>query len=120
MNALTELDDVIAYSPSDTLSIGELVRKFRAVNAALIQRKDAEFPWGAVVAHGHTYGVVTSWDGCPADKLALRFENDNVWFKPVEDCQRIDVREAPRWVRRMKLSQRGYRLLNPYKRPQLP
>ena len=89
MNASTEPADVTAYAPSGVLPIGELVSKFRAVNSALIQRKDAEFPWGAVVAHGHTYGIVTSWDGCPADKLALRFENDNVWFKPVEDCTRM-------------------------------
>ena len=85
--------------------------QFRTIGIELEQKRDAMFPRWSLVKVESSYAITTTSDGCPPDKLALRFENGNVWWKHVERCERVDARTAPRSARRMLLEFRGFKLL---------
>lgn len=62
-----------------------------------------------MVKHRGAWTIRVS-DDCAPDKVPLRFENGNIWWKPIEECQRVDALTAPRHAQQMKLRLRGYKL----------
>ncbi len=87
----------------------DLLHRIREDSRQLTEWKRHEYPIGCIVRVGDNYGLASAEDGCPPDKLPVRFENNNVWWKPLETISRVtDLKAIPPWVRRMKLRWAGY------------
>lgn len=67
------------------------------------REKLAAFPNGSLVSVNsdrfHGVGIVTHDEGCPIDSLAVRVENENIWWYPIGDCQPYHG-NMPSWTRR--------------------
>lgn len=104
---------------STAIKLSELWR-FRTDAKSLEAFKDANFKSGTIVFLRRNDGRVDNYglsahpsDGCPPDMLLVRFENGNVWWKPLELVEPADIKTIPPWARRMKLHWAGYKTLRP-------
>lgn len=76
---------------------------FRKAAERLKEARDAEFKAGRAVrvnreSGHHLYGLVTTNDGCPLDQLAVRLENGNVWWYPLDDCHAMRRDDCSPWL----------------------
>ena len=90
----------------------ELLCRWRELTNAIQDWKAAAFPVGAIVyvecPQYNGYGIATADRDCRTDRLSVKLENGNVWWYPLECCQRItDLTILPRYARRMKLNFHG-------------
>lgn len=100
---------------NEDTAIYTLALQFRNIGMTLYEQRQNRFPNRCIVRLDNgQYGLATINDGCPPDKLPVRFENGNTWWKPIEQCTPIALKDAPRHVQRMKLELTGYRLLRRY------
>ena len=91
---------------------GDLLCRWRELTKVIQERKAALFPVGAIVyvecPQYNGYGIATADSDCRDDLLPVKLENGNVWWYPMECCQRItDLTILPRYARRMKLQFHG-------------
>lgn len=86
-----------------------LIEQFRVLSKTLEQYKATQFPVGSMVKYKNQFCIVSREDGCPPDHLPLRFENGNVWWKPLDECRRAKIQELPHYARRMKLQSAGFK-----------
>ena len=86
----------------------ETLRDFRKTKLLLQQLRTGLFPQGSVVRIGDVQfcqlAIVFYDEDCPPDQLPLLMESGNVWWYPIEQCNRIrEPRLWPRWIRQRKL-----------------
>ena len=81
-------------------TIGEVVRDWREASKALKAWRALEFPSGTVVKVNCPrftgQGIVDSQSEVAADLLAVRLENGNVWWYPVEACSVVTDAKCPK------------------------
>lgn len=47
------------------------------------------------------YGLIVVDDGCPVDQLAVKLENGNTWWYPLEDCSIANRDACPGWLQKL-------------------
>jgi len=84
-----------------------LINNFREASIALRAWKVKTFPHGQIVrvdckGRYEGYGIVERQDE-PPDKLAVRLENGNVWWYPLDDCVKAEPSALlPLWLKPVK------------------
>lgn len=85
-----------------------LINRFRQYQTAkerLIEARQREFPTGRGVRVIHErfngYGMIVEDDGCPVDQLAVKLENGNTWWYPLDSCSLVDRNTCPPWLQRL-------------------
>lgn len=70
----------------------------------LIKWRKEMLPMGTVVKNeDNIWAIVVESDDCPPDKIALQFENGNVWWKTLKEYTAItDKTQWPEYIKRMK------------------
>lgn len=66
-----------------------LLREFNVLRKAVVRVVTLDFPVGCQVRYRGDVATVDSHHQRDADTLPLRFENGNVWDKPVNELERI-------------------------------
>lgn len=102
-------------APREVLS--KLVADYAQARVLLKYYTDCQFPPGTVVQITDVHNMICNWGIVTLDRdipspefVAVRFENYNVWFKPVTLCFPVsNPRYWPRSIRRMKLRAKGYK-----------
>jgi hypothetical protein len=83
--------------------LGYMVQTYLSAEKILYELRDKEYPVFSVVRMTNgTVGVVMKNEACPPNKLPIKFENDNTWFKDLSlvAC-RIDNKKLwSNWARR--------------------
>lgn len=81
------------------------VRAYRTMRDRLLEARAAEFKSGRgvrVVSDRYNgYGMVVDDDGCPPDQLAVKLENGNTWWYPLEGCSLANRGTCPPWLQRL-------------------
>lgn len=80
-------------------------RQFQTAKERLLETKQREFPVGRGVRVVHEryngYGMIMADDGCPIDQLAVRLENGNTWWYPLDSCSLANRDTCPLWLQRL-------------------
>lgn len=86
------------FRVKDTSRIFQVIQEWRHLALILKHHKGTRFPAGSnVIVKAPRYkgpGVVAGDSECPADHLAVRLPNGNVWFYPLECCSLDDNADA--------------------------
>lgn len=82
-----------------------LLHDYRTTREQLLALRQRNFPTGQAVLITHEqyngYGLVVRDDGCPADCLPVKLENETVWWCPLESCEFAEREEYPGWVKQL-------------------
>lgn len=98
----------------DQLSLTTVLAMYRLGIELMQTRNNKEYPPGSFVRHESNNQCQVVRDGaCPPDKVALLFENGNVWWKSIEEItEKIPRRKIERSLRQTVLKRRGYKVLS--------
>jgi hypothetical protein len=81
------------------------LRQFQTAKERLTEARQREFPAGRGVRVVHEryngYGMVVVDDGCPIDQLAVKLENGNTWWYPLDSCSLANRDTCPPWLQRL-------------------
>lgn len=81
------------------------LRRFRTAREQLTEARQQEYPAGrgvrVVNERYNGYGMIAEDDGCPVDQLAVKLENGNTWWYPLEDCSLANRDTCPPWLQRL-------------------
>lgn len=88
----------------------ESISKYRAMRKIyftasdeLARERDLVFVPGTLVQHIESGNICLVRDSdCPADQVALEFENHNVWWKPIEEVSTDLAGLIPSWMKGLK------------------
>jgi hypothetical protein len=71
----------------------------------LQEARHREFPIGRGVRVVHEryngYGMIVEDGGCPVDQLAVKLENGNTWWYPLDSCSLANRDTCPPWLQRL-------------------
>lgn len=88
-----------------TAIIMERLRQYQNTKQRLTEARQREFPSGRGVRvineRYNGYGMITDDDGCPPDQLAVKLENGNTWWYPLDDCSLANRDTCPPWLQRL-------------------
>ena len=80
-------------------------RQFQTAKERLIEACQREFPLGRGVRVAHErfngYGMIVADDSCPVDQLAVKLENGNTWWYPLDCCSLANRDTCPPWLQRL-------------------
>lgn len=87
-------------------------RQYQTAKERLVEARHNEFPIGRGVRVVHEryngYGIIVEDDGCPVDQLAVKLENGNTWWYPLDSCSLAHRDTCPPWLQRlMRFEQRN-------------
>lgn len=81
------------------------LRSFERARDSLRDARDAELKAGRgvrVVNERYSgYGMIVGDNSCPLDQVAVKLENGNTWWYPVEDCSVANRDTCPPWLQRL-------------------
>lgn len=81
------------------------LRQYQTAKTRLTEAREREFPAGRgvrVVSDRYNgYGMIVDDDGCPVDQLAVKLENGNTWWYPLDDCSLTNRDTCPPWLQRL-------------------
>jgi hypothetical protein len=72
----------------------QLVRDYRNADELLRECRMRLFPYGCIARHGSADVLIVDDSECPPNQVACKFENGNVWWKPITDVTRIAYGEC--------------------------
>ena len=80
------------------------LQRFQEARDRLREARDAEFRPGrgarVINDRYNGYGLVVRDEGCPLDQIAVKLENGNTWWYPIEDCSLASRDSCPPWLQR--------------------
>lgn len=80
-------------------------RQFQTARERLLEAKQREFPSGrgvrVVNERYNGYGMIVTNDDCPVDQLAVKLENGNTWWYPLDCCSLANRDTCPPWLQRL-------------------
>lgn len=81
------------------------LRQYQTAKERLTEGRRAEFPSGRGVRVVHEryngYGMIVDDDSCPVDQLAVKLENGNTWWYPLDSCSLANHGTCPPWLQRL-------------------
>lgn len=81
------------------------VRAYQTARDRLLEARAAEFKPGRgvrVINERYSgYGLIVNDEGCPPDQLAVKLENKNTWWYPLEDCSLANRDTCPPWLQQL-------------------
>ena len=81
------------------------LRQFQSARDRLMESRNAEFkPRRAVRVINeryHGFGLIVHDETCPLDQIAVRLENGNTWWYPLDDCSLASRDSCPQWLQKL-------------------